>query len=37
VYAAGAHGPLLTAIEPIPLPRPDVLPPAVEDLRAGVR
>ena len=36
MYALGAHGPLLAASAPVPLPQPTVLPPVVSDLRAAL-
>ena len=36
MYAVGAHGPLLAASTPLPLPRPTVLPPVVADIRAAL-
>jgi hypothetical protein len=35
LYALGAHGPLVTAIQPVVLPRPVQLPPVVDDPRAA--
>ncbi|HEU5033974.1 MAG TPA: DUF5719 family protein [Mycobacteriales bacterium] len=37
LYAPGAHGPLTTAEQPTSLPASLRLPPAVADLRAGIR
>lgn len=36
-YALGAHGTLVTAEQPMPLPGPILLPPVVQDPRAAVR
>ena len=36
VSCVGAHGPLLAASAPLPLPRPTVLPPVVADIRAAL-
>jgi hypothetical protein len=36
LFAAGAHGPLVTSTEPVALPGPLRLPPVVPDLRAAV-
>lgn len=37
LYTVGAHGPLLTATEPVALPVPTPVPAVVADLRAGLR
>lgn len=36
MYAVGAHGPLMAASAPLPLPQPTVLPPVVSDIRAAL-
>lgn len=37
LFAAGAHGPLVTATQPVPVAAPVTLPPAVADPTAAVR
>jgi hypothetical protein len=37
LYAAGAHGPLVTSTQPVPVAAPVTLPPAVADPTAAVR